>query len=114
MNKKISFHDSIYVAGHNGMAGGAICRSLRKFGYKNIINASKRELDLKDQQKVRKWFKSNKPDVVILAANKVVEPSEKYGLVTFSVWVILSIPSVESNDMFPPAIAIYLSPNLNS
>ena len=36
----------------------------------------------------------------------VVEPSEKYGVVTFSVWVILSIPSVESNDMFPPAIAI--------
>ena len=34
------------------------------------------------------------------------EPSEKYGVVTFSVWVILSIPSVESNDMFPPAIAI--------
>ena len=71
MNKKISFDDSIYVAGHNGMAGGAICRSLRKFGYKNIINASKKELDLKDQQKVRKWFKSNKPDVVILAAAKV-------------------------------------------
>ena len=71
MKKKLYFDDSIFVAGHNGMAGGAICRSLRKFGYKNIITVSKNELDLRDQEKVRKWFEVNNPDVVILAAAKV-------------------------------------------
>jgi len=71
MTNKISIEDSIYVAGHNGMAGSAICRSLKKFGYKNLITLSKNELDLRDQGKVRKWFKCNTPDIVVLAAAKV-------------------------------------------
>ena len=71
MTNKISIEDSIYVAGHNGMAGSAICRSLKKFGYKNLITLSKNELDLRDQGKVRKWFKYNTPDIVVLAAAKV-------------------------------------------
>ena len=71
MTNKISIEDSIYVAGHNGMAGSAICRSLKKFGYKNLITLSKNELDLRDQGKVRKWFKRNTPDIVVLAAAKV-------------------------------------------
>ena len=33
----ISKNDSIYVAGHNGLAGSAICRALRNFGYKKLI-----------------------------------------------------------------------------
>jgi len=67
----ISKNDSIYVAGHNGLAGSAICRALRKFGYKNIITVSRKELDLRNQFKVKKWFKENRPDIVILAAAKV-------------------------------------------
>ena len=67
----ISENDSIYVAGHNGLAGSAICRALRKFGYKNIITVSRKELDLRNQIKVKKWFKENSPDIVILAAAKV-------------------------------------------
>ena len=67
----ISKNDSIYVAGHNGLAGSAICRALRNFGYKNIITVSRKELDLRNQIKVRKWFKENSPDIVILAAAKV-------------------------------------------
>ena len=67
----ISKNDSIYVAGHNGLAGSAICRALRKFGYKNIITVSRKELDLRSQIKVKKWFKENSPDIVILAAAKV-------------------------------------------
>ena len=67
----ISKNDSIYVAGHNGLAGSAICRALTKFGYKNIITVSRKELDLRNQIKVKKWFKENSPDIVILAAAKV-------------------------------------------
>ena len=67
----ISENDSIYVAGHNGLAGSAICRALRKFGYKNIITVSRKELDLRNQIKVKRWFKENSPDIVILAAAKV-------------------------------------------
>ena len=67
----ISENDSIYVAGHKGLAGSAICRALRKFGYKNIITVSRKELDLRNQIKVKKWFKENSPDIVILAAAKV-------------------------------------------
>ena len=36
----------IYIAGHNGLVGSAIKRSLEKSGYENIITANKRELDL--------------------------------------------------------------------
>ena len=67
----ISKNDSIYVAGHNGLAGSAICRALTKFGYKNIITVSRKELDLRNQIEVKKWFKENSPDIVILAAAKV-------------------------------------------
>ena len=67
----ISKNDSIYVAGHNGLAGSAICRALRKFGYKNILTVTRKELDLRNQLKVKKWFKENRPDIVILAAAKV-------------------------------------------
>ncbi len=71
MKVLISKNDSIYVAGHNGLAGSAICRALRKFGYKNIITVSRKELDLRNQIEVKKWFKENSPDIVILAAAKV-------------------------------------------
>ncbi len=71
MKKNISINDSIFVAGHNGLAGRAICRSLRKCGYKNIMIASRSDLDLRNQEEVKRWFRANKPDVVILAAAKV-------------------------------------------
>ena len=50
---------------------------------------------------------SVKDDVLILAAAKTELPFEKYGVVTFSVWEILSIPSVESKFIFEPAIGIF-------
>ena len=69
--------DKIFVAGHNGMAGRAIYKSLKKFGYgnyenkENIITKERDELDLLDNFEVRKFFKKEKPNVVILAAAKV-------------------------------------------
>ena len=71
MDNLISQSDSIFVAGHNGLAGSAICRALKKFGYKNIITVTRSEIDLRDQIKVKNWFKENNPDIVILAAAKV-------------------------------------------
>lgn len=67
MNKS----DKIYVAGHRGLVGSAIVRSLQAKGYKNIIGRTHKELDLTNQQQVRDFFELEKPDVVVLAAAKV-------------------------------------------
>ncbi len=63
--------DKIYIAGHRGMVGSAIVRRLQKDGYTNIVTRTSKELDLKEQGAVREFFKSEKPDVVVLAAAKV-------------------------------------------
>lgn len=61
----------IYVAGHKGMVGSAICRCLYKHGYKNVIYRSSSELDLRDQKAVFTFFTEHKPEYVFLAAGKV-------------------------------------------
>jgi len=61
----------IYVAGHNGMVGRAICKVLKKNGYKDLIFKERSDLDLTDSNEVKKFFKSEKPNVVINAAAKV-------------------------------------------
>lgn len=63
--------DKIYVAGHRGLVGSAIVRSLRAKGYENIIGRTHRELDLCDQAAVHRFFEEERPDVVVLAAAKV-------------------------------------------
>ncbi|MCP9841796.1 GDP-L-fucose synthase [Synechococcus sp. J7-Johnson] len=63
--------DRIFVAGHRGMAGSAICRALQRKGYAYILTATRQELDLEDAVAVRAWFEANKPQVVVLAAAKV-------------------------------------------
>ena len=61
----------IYVAGHRGMVGSAIVRSLERNGYHNIITRTHKELDLTRQDQVEKFFAEEKPDYVFLAAAKV-------------------------------------------
>ncbi len=61
----------IYIAGHNGMVGSAICRALQKQGYSNLILKSSKELDLRDQQSVNDFFSQEHPEYVFLAAAKV-------------------------------------------
>jgi GDP-L-fucose synthase len=63
--------DRIFVAGHRGMAGSAICRALQRKGYAHILTATRQELDLEDAVAVRAWFEVNKPEVAVLAAAKV-------------------------------------------
>ena len=53
------------------MAGSAVCRALQRWRYKNLITASRDELDLLDIQAVKNWFAEKKPTIVVLAAAKV-------------------------------------------
>lgn len=61
----------IYVAGHNGLVGSAIVRTLKDRGYNNLILKSSKELDLCRQTDVEAFFETAKPDYVFLAAAKV-------------------------------------------
>ena len=61
----------IYVAGHGGLVGSAIVRTLRKEGYNNLILRTHKELDLTRQTDVEIFFADEKPDYVFLAAAKV-------------------------------------------
>src|SRR6478672_9438800 len=63
--------DKIYIAGHTGLVGSAIVRTLQKNGYINIITRSSSKLDLREQQKVRDFFADEKPKYVFLAAARV-------------------------------------------
>lgn len=61
----------IYVAGHRGMVGSALCRALEREGYTNIITRTHHELDLCRQVEVEEFFAAEKPEYVFLAAAKV-------------------------------------------
>jgi GDP-L-fucose synthase len=61
----------IFVAGHGGLVGSAICRRLRQDGYHNLIVRHRKELDLCDQEAVRRFFAAERPEYVFLAAAKV-------------------------------------------
>ena len=76
----ISLKSKIYVAGHKGLVGSAIIRTLKQKGYKNIIFRSKKQLDLKNQKKVHNFLKKNKPDFIFIAAAKVggIYSNDKY------------------------------------
>jgi len=63
--------NKIYVAGHRGMVGSAIVRVLKSQGQTNLVMRTHAELDLTDQQAVRHFFETEKPDQVYLAAAKV-------------------------------------------
>ncbi|SHG28505.1 GDP-L-fucose synthase [Flavobacterium fluvii] len=67
MNK----NTKIYIAGHNGMVGSAIWRTLSAKGYTNLMGASSATLDLRNQQAVKEYFAQEKPEVVIDAAARV-------------------------------------------
>lgn len=61
----------IYVAGHTGLVGSALVRSLNRKGYKNIIGRTHGALDLTNQAAVEDFFAKEKIDYVFLAAAKV-------------------------------------------
>jgi GDP-L-fucose synthase len=61
----------IYIAGHNGMVGSAIWRTLVNKGFTNLIGVSSKELDLRNQQAVQDFMAKKNPEVIIDAAARV-------------------------------------------
>lgn len=61
----------IFVAGHRGLVGSAICRELARAGYDRILVASRDRCDLRNQAQVEKFFSMARPDYVFLCAAKV-------------------------------------------
>src|SRR5271165_743427 len=64
-------NSSIFVAGHRGLVGSAIVRQLRASGYGNLLLRSRDELDLREAAQVDRFFASERPAYVFLAAAKV-------------------------------------------
>jgi GDP-L-fucose synthase len=61
----------IYVAGHRGLVGSALCRNLRRQGFERLLLPSRAELDLTNAIAVRSFFELERPQYVFLAAAKV-------------------------------------------
>ena len=58
----------IFLAGHNGLVGRAVYKKLKFLKFKNIITVEKKKLDLRDSEKVKKYFLNKKIDIIIMAA----------------------------------------------
>ena len=67
----VSQSTKIYIAGHRGMVGSALLRHTKQAGFSNVITATREELDLTNQVAVFNFLKTQKPEVVIIAAAKV-------------------------------------------
>jgi len=61
----------IYVAGHRGLVGSALCRALETGGFSNLITASHAALDLCQPDQVEAFFAKEQPEYVFLAAARV-------------------------------------------
>jgi GDP-L-fucose synthase len=61
----------IFVAGHRGMVGSAIVRSLATKGYTNVITATRDQLDLLDQKAAYAFLENERPEYIFIAAAKV-------------------------------------------
>jgi len=62
---------SAYVAGHQGLVGSAVLRSLQMNGYRNILVRTRQQLDLRNCEQVRKFLFATRPQAVIIAAARV-------------------------------------------
>lgn len=71
MIMNISHEIKIYIAGHKGMVGSAVCKALIENGYKNLVLKSSKELDLRNQNNVVQFFNDEQPEIVIDAAARV-------------------------------------------
>ena len=67
----INYNSRIFVTGHKGLVGSAIYRKLKEKGYKNLIIADRKKLDLRDYEKVIRFLKIKKPDFIFISAAKV-------------------------------------------
>ena len=70
----------VFVAGHRGLVGSAICRHLVAVGYERLLVRTSTELDLTERNAVWEFFKNQRPEYVVLAAAKVggIQANSKY------------------------------------
>jgi GDP-L-fucose synthase len=70
----------LFVAGHRGLAGGAVLRALQRRGDQNILTRTRQELDLENSAAVRDFLQRAKPEAVIIAAAKVggIQANDRY------------------------------------
>lgn len=61
----------IFVAGHRGLVGSALCRELERKGYSSLLLRTHAELELRDPAAVRDFFEQYRPEYVFLAAARV-------------------------------------------
>ncbi len=64
----MNLSDRIYVAGHRGMVGSAICRRLGLLGYRDVVTAPRDLLDLRDRGQIEHFFDRRPPAFLFLAA----------------------------------------------
>ncbi len=84
----------VFVAGHKGLVGSALCRRLTKGGYRQLIVRNHSELDLLDPAAVNGFFQSERPDIVYLAAARV---GGIYANSTYPVEFLLDNLKVQNN-----------------
>ena len=68
---KVDKNVKIFVAGHRGLIGSALCRQLKAAGYSNVLTAPRCELDLCNQKSVYDFLRNERPHTVIVAAARV-------------------------------------------
>lgn len=61
----------VYVAGHSGMVGSALCRAFAARPGAELVTATSKELDLRRQEDTEEFVRKNRPDIVVIAAAKV-------------------------------------------
>lgn len=61
----------VFVTGHRGLVGSAVCRALKSQGYENVVVRTRQELDLLDQRATYDFLRDYQPDIVVAAAAKV-------------------------------------------
>lgn len=70
----------IFVAGHHGLVGSALCRGLERAGFDHLLLRTRAELDLTDRAAVDRFFDQERPEMVFLAAAKVggIQANDQY------------------------------------
>jgi GDP-L-fucose synthase len=69
--RAVQAEESIFIAGHRGLAGGAILREFQQAGYTRLLTRTRGEVDLREREAVRAFFAAERPAVVVVAAAKV-------------------------------------------
>lgn len=67
----VTIESPVFVTGHNGMVGAAICRRLKSEHGVEVITRNRSELDLRDEAQVKKFFEQHRPKTVMFASAKV-------------------------------------------